>query len=343
MPPLALANDTDLLKQDVLTGMITTYKAGPLEILGSGLFPKGPSFSGDMAEWDEIDPLRDIDTFEGPVSPAGIRQAQVIKHRGGRPLRTKKSLLIYGKILQYLRNPGTDRFQRVAQDEVARQMQNMNTMLDRQTEFLMSRAMSDTLTVTIDGAPVTISMGIPADHKFTVPTDFPLLWSDPAADMPTDIEKVIQKVQEDSGYLLQTAWISSKLMVKMLNNDKVEQMIGGSVIGAEALRTGVIKEFMGLQWRTYNRTFTNSGGTQERYLDEDTIHFVPEPDGQWSMLLEGDDVIPNDLRTDLVEVTGKYSYSAVLDDPVAVAIYVGYTRLPVLPIPTAVATAVVLA
>ncbi len=343
MAHIALAQDTDLLKQDTLIGMITTYKPGPLQLMSSGLFPLGPSFTGDMVEWDEIDPLRDIDTFEGPVSPAAVRKAQIVSHRGGRALRTKKSLLIMAKILQYLRNPGSDRAQRVAEDEIARQMQNMNSLLDRQTEFLMARALSDTLTVTIDKLSVTIDMGIPADHKFTVPADFPLLWSDPAADMPTDIEKVLQKVMEDSGYEIETAWISSRIMVAMLNNDKVEQMIGGSAVGAEAMRTGFIPEFMGIKWRTYNRTFTDSAGNPERYMDVKTIHFVPAPDGQWSMLLEADDLIPNDARDGFNDVTGKYSYSSILDDPVAVALYVGYTRLPIIPIPKALATAVVLA
>ncbi|MCJ2530694.1 MAG: major capsid protein [Candidatus Thermoplasmatota archaeon] len=339
---LALANDTDLLKQDTLTGIITTYKAGPLELLGSGLFPPGPTFEGDLAEWDEIDPLRDVDTFEGPVSPAGVRQAQVIGHRSARALRTKKSVLIYGKVLTYLRNPGTNSFQRVAEDEIARQLQNLNGLIERQTEFLIARAIADNLTVTIDGIAITIPMNIPADHKFTVPANFPLHWSDPAAKMPTDIETVVQKVQEDSGYLITTAWISSKILVAMLENDKFEQMFGGSQSGADVMRTGVINDFMGIQWKVYNRTFTNSGGSQERYLDEKTIHFTPEPDGQWSQLLTGSDVIPTDDKRDIIQVMGKYSYSSLLDDPVAVALYAGLTRLGVLPIPAAIATAVVL-
>lgn len=340
---LALANDTDLLKQDTLTGIITTYKAGPLELMTSGLFPPGPSFEGDLAEWDEIDPLRDIDSFEGPVSPAGVRQAQIIAHRAARPLRTKKTILIYGKVLSYLRNPGSDRFQRVAEDEVTRQLANLNSLLDRQTEFLIARAIADNVNVTIDDHLVNIPMNVPADHKFTVAADFPLHWSDNAAKLPNDIEKVIQKVQEDSGYTIKTAWISSKIMINMINNDKFEQMFGGSQSGADIMRTGMINEFMGINWRVYNRTFTNSAGNQERYLDEKTVHFVPDPDGEWSMMLNGGDTIPTDDKRNIVQVMGKYSYSSVLDDPVAVALYVGETRLGVMPIPNAIATAKVLA
>ena len=339
---LALANDTDLLKQDTLTGIITTYKSGPLEILASGLFPAGPTFEGDLAEWDEIDPLRDVDSFEGPVSPAGSRQSQVIAHRGARPLRTKKSLLIRGKILSYLRNPGSDEFQRVAEDEITRQLENLNSLLERQTEFILARAIADNLVVTIDDLEVTIPMNVPADHKFVVPADFPLHWSDNAAKMPTDIETVVQKVQEDSGYKITTAWISTKIMVAMIQNDKFEQMFGGSQSGADILRTGMINEYMGIRWRVYDRTFTNALGVQERFLDEKTVHFVPDPDGQWSQLLIGGDVIPTDDKRSIMPVMGKYSYSSVLDDPVGVVLFAGITRLGVLPIPAAIATAVVL-
>jgi hypothetical protein len=100
------------------------------------------------------------------------------------------------------------------------------------------------------------------------------------------------------------------------------------------LREGTLGRFLGMEWVAYDHTYLVKG-SPTRYIDDDTVVFVPAPDGDWGHFDVGSDVVPSDDKRSMQEVVGRYAYSNVGINPASMEIYAGEVRLPIIRIPSA--------
>lgn len=332
--------DVELLRQEPLTDMIQDFKPGNLKLKGAGILPV-QSGQGNTFNWDILKMDRDIDTFEGDLSPAGQRKLHIIGNRSAKLLHTFKSVFVPGFVLMDLRNPGTETRQRIAADVVGRELLALSQLMDRQDEFMISKALQGSLTLKIDGLDHTIDYGFSNSHKPTVGSGIPLAWSDSAADVVTDIQEWKRLIAEDSGYDAMTVYCSTETIQKLIKNDFVQSYFASTPQGVEALTKGVIGQFMGLNWVAYDGTYKNSSGVVTRFIPVNTCIVVPASDTEWGFFREGSDVVPTDDKRNIQEVVGKYSYASINENPASIALYAGYRRMPVVRKPDAIVVAAI--
>lgn len=332
--------DIELLKQEMLTGIIRDFQETNLMLVASGILPRRTK-EGHSVSWDiEVVP-RDIDTFEGRHSPAGTRNPVVINQQSASLIRTFKSKTMQGSLLIYLRRPGSEDRQVVAQDEVTRQLRWLNRLIERQNEFLIARALQGSIAVTVDQIAITI------DYNFTVGVNLnlvigggnnnvPTAWTDPTADIIADLTKLISSQEEQSGFTPTTVWTSREVIQTIMKNNQVVALFGQTQAAVEAVKSGTISDFMGMRWIGYNGTFKNSVGTITRFIDKRDIIMTPQPDEEWGWMCEGSDAVPTDDKRGIREVVGRYSYSTLVENPASIALFAGEKRLPLIVNPLAV-------
>ena len=334
--------DVDLLTQPSMTRMIQDFKPGPLPLTTSGLFPV-QLVEGRVAEWDIEKVLRDIPVFVGPLSAAVPRETETIDVQESRMVRWFQSTQVKGGTLIGLRRPGSNEFQTIAEDDIGRKTRSLRRSRDRAVEFTMAGALQDSIDITLGGIDISITMDIPAAHKLTIGGGIPLDWNNPAADITTDLTKIKRLPVENAGYPIWRAFTSPEVMNAMIRNDFIQTYFASTPAAGDFMREGKIGVFWGIEWIEYDATFKPEGGSVTRYIDKNRVIFVPRPDGEWSELQNGTDVIPTDDRRDMQKVSGIYSYTKINDNPAGVTIFAGDNWLPILKIPEAVVMADVLA
>lgn len=332
--------DVELLKLETLIGMINDFQPGDLRLSSSGILPAqaGP---GQSFNWDILGIQRDVDTFEGKMSPAGIRKLSVLKNQSAVLARTFKSTFVPGSVLIDLRNPGSDMRQRIAEDTVGRELQALARLIDRQNEFMVSQALQGTLSMTIDGVAHVVSYGFTGSHILTVGGGIPVAWTTPAADIVADIRTIKVRIAEDSGFQAATVWTSTEVIESLIKNDFVNSYFASTPAGVQALTEGTIGRFMGLNWIAYDGTYKDSAGVVQRFIPKNKLIVTPGPDPEWGFFRQGSDVVPTDDQRDMQEVVGRYAYSKVEVNPASIGLYAGEVRLPIIRIPDALVVATV--
>lgn len=337
--------DVELLRQETLIDMINDFQPGNLQLVASGILPVVTA-AGDNFSWDIEKVQRDVDAFEGKLSPAGTRAMKIIANRTARLIRSFKSTFIPGGVLVDLRNPGTTQRQTIAEDTVGRESQALANLLDRQNEFLIAKALQDDLSVKIDDLTHAVSYEFSATHKNLTPggggQNVPLVWNDPGADIVADIRRFRTLISEDSGFDPVTVWTSSEVIDALIKNDFVQSYFASTPAGVQALTEGSIGRFYGLNWRAYDQTYVDSAGAVQRFIPKDRIIITPAPSNIWGFLRRGSDVIPTDDKQSIHEVIGRYSYSDITMNPASIALYAGEVRMPIIRRPDAILVAKVL-
>lgn len=328
--------DVELLRWEALTGLIQSFKPENLQFTAAGILPRREGL-GQTRTWDILGTDRDLDTFEGKMSPAGTRRLQVIGQRSASLARTFKSVYVPGAVLIDLRNPGTVSRQRVAQDIVGRETKAQGAVIDRQNEFMIARALQGSIAMTIDGIAHTVDYGFPAGHVIAAPGGaiVPVAWSDAAADIIEDVRLMKRAVARDSGRMATRVYTSTQVITWLMKNDFIAQQIQGSPLALQTIVEGKLARFLALEWVAVDGTFTDSGGTVTNYVPENHLIMTPEPSEEWGYFDVGSDVIPTDDKKNIQEVVGRYEYSTINENPASIALYAGEVRLPIIRIPNA--------
>jgi len=330
--------DVELLRLESLIGMINDFRESAPRL--SGVLPE-QSGPGQTFNWDILGIQRDVDTFEGLRSPAGPRKLTVVGNRSATLARTFKSTFVPGSVLIDLRNPGSESRQRIAEDTVGRELQQLSKLIDRQNEFMASQALQGSLAMTIDGVAHTVNYGFSGSHVLTVGGGIPASWALPASDIVEDIKNMKIRIAEDSGFVPTTVWTSEEVINFLIKNDFVNSYFASTPAGVQALTEGTIGRFMGLNWIAYNGTYKDSAGAIKRFIPANKLIMTPTPDAEWGFFRKGSDVVPTDDKRDIQEVVGRYAYSTISENPASIGLYAGEVRLPIIRIPDALVVATV--
>lgn len=331
--------DETLLHWETLTKLINDFRPEGVPLIASGLFSKQQT----QGQQYQLDIIKINRTKAGVVGKNSVSTAiapEVIKRQAITLARSFENVRLPGSSLLNLRNPGTLQLQKIASDQVAREVKKMARRLDYRNEFYMAQAIQGTLTDTVDGISFTIDFLFPASHKLTVGGGqiagcLVTAWSDPDADVIGDITLIKQQVMQDSGYELKKVIASPEVIANLIKNNQVNTYFRSTPDGTAMLKEGNMGTFMGLEWVSYGSTYKNSSDVVTRFLPANGVAFLPAPDPLVAELVEGEDTIPTPNKMDIQSVIGRYSYASISEDPASIKLYAGEVSLPVIYVPAA--------
>ncbi len=335
-----------ILRREALTKMIQDLRTDdeqPMPLTAAKILADKTIDQTEFS-WDVKKTKRDIGNFNVEGGAAGVREYEVIGQQAEKLATTFESDKITGATLLNLRNPGSQDLQQIAEDEVGRHQVENARLLNRQDEFMVAGALQGTLTLPIKmGAQVrnhSIDYMFSADHKLVIGDNqlgsdiLATGWDDAAAPVLDDLDAIIQKVMEDSGWQLTHAWTSKEMLTKLIQNDLVRDYFRSTPAGQDYLKTGVIREFKGIMWHEHNQVY---GSAPTRYIPKNRVIFTPNPDPAWGEFVSGASVVPGGVDSgSMRKVTGRFSYAKTTWNPPAAEIYFGRTALPAIYVPDAI-------
>ncbi len=340
--------DETLLHWENLTRLVNDYKPQGTPLLEMGLFPKN-SIEGQQAQIDIIKINRTKSSSVGKRASSKTIAPEVIKRQPITLTRTFENVPLPGSTLLNLRNPGSFQLQKIAADQVAREVKKMGRRIDFMKEFFMASAIQGSVTDTMDGGgSFTADFAFPANHKLTVGGGelaadvLTKAWSDQSARISYDVTKIRQQAREDSGFEIDTVVVGPEIMDALVNNDLVVNYLRSTAEGIAFVKNGMRGELFGVKWLEYGASYKDDAGTVHRFLPSGTACFLPAPDPLVAEMLSGDDVIPTPNKMDIQSINGRYSYASIIDDPAGIKLMAGEVFFPVIYVPGAFFKAVVL-
>jgi hypothetical protein len=339
--------DETLLHWENLTRLVNDYKPQGTPLIDSGLFSKAP-IEGQSAVIDIIKVNRTKAHSTGKRSPSKTIAPEVIKRQPLTLSRAFENVPLPGSTLLNLRNPGSFNLQKIAADQVAREVKKMGRRIDYRNEFYMASALQGSITDTIDGVSFTADYMFPASHKITIGGNelsndsFGTAWDDTGAKISFDVTKLRQKAREDSGFEIDTIIAGPEVMDALINNELVSTYLRSTQEGIAFMKSGFRGELFGVKWMEYGAGYKDDSDVFQRFLPEGVICAIPAADPLLAELLSGDDVIPTPNKMDVQSINGRYSYASITDDPAGIKLFAGEVSLPVIYVPGAFFTATVL-
>ena len=333
--------DETLLHWETLTKLVNDFKPQGTPLLEMGLFPKN-QVQGQQYIVDIVKINRTKSHAVGKRASSVQIAPEVIKRMPVTLARSFDHVKLDGATLLNLRNPGSMQLQRVAADQVAREVKKMGRRVDYRNEFYMASAIQGAITDTLDGVSFTADYAFPSTHKITVGgnemgdgvTLF-TAWDDPDADINADITRIRQQVRADSGFELETIVVGPEIMAYVVNNNMVKSYFRGTQEGMAFVKNGMRGQLFGLNWVEYGATYKDDSNVVQRFLPANVACFVPAPDPLVSELIEGEDTIPTPNKMDIQSIIGRYSYATITDDPAGIKLFVGEVSFPVIYVPGA--------
>lgn len=329
--------DMEILRYEKLTGIISEFD--PEELTWLNAMPKEEEI-GQHFRWDIYGVARDVGKFAAKHSVANRRPLTKIGTQSCDVALTFDEVHLPATPYQDTRTPGTLDRAKLFENQVARHLQDESDLMDRQDNFMIAQAMQGSLTITVDDLPVTIDYKIPTTNKFKVGggagfTAIPTSWADQGVDLIEDIKNFKIAGQRASGRSIKFAKCSSTVMGRVINSDQFKEFFGKTMDGAQILKDGYMTNFMGMNWKISDEVFEDESGTLVPYLDEKTLVLSSTPDVKVAALKVGSVVIPGNGDRQVAEVIGKASYADMIKNPVAIALYSSYARLPAIKRPGA--------
>jgi len=139
----------------------------------------------------------------------------------------------------------------------------------------MSLLTTGIISISANGQDYYYDYGMDASHKVTVQT----AWSNPAADIVTDIRDWQDLIEEDTGVRPTRAVCSKKTFDYFMNNNIIKNAIWGNASTAPVLRgqvTTYINNALNLSIAVYGKKFIDETGTKKQYVPDDTFVLIPE-------------------------------------------------------------------
>lgn len=151
---------------------------------------------------------------------------------------------------------------------------------------------------------------MPEDHKVTVSVS----WDNPDATIIRDIQKGIEKIEDDTGATVERAICGSKVIGYFRKNNEIRASLTNAETGerfiSDANVLQFIKDELGIEVVKNNKRYVDEKGNKQRYVPEDV--FVMFPSGKLGTTWFGTTPEESDL------MTGSASNVSITDTGVAV-------------------------
>lgn len=334
------------LRAEVLTAVATGIEVTDGELPFSALFSAGAvgqDVRGDVAKWDEVQPIRTLDTaFEGREGVATMTDSGTVLSRAAGMYTSFKGRVIKPEVLSQLRAVGGPAGQVASAEKSLRLMigDMMRRHYHEKVEYLIVSALLNNQSVTIGGATVAPNFGLPSTHNVTVGTS----WATASTDIDGDIEALKRLVAEDSGRALRRVICGRNIFSYLRKNTALKQWFTareGAPATYDKMMGETITGLFGLDWTTMRHGYV-SGGTWTPFFADDLILAIPEVSPSWFQRHRGSVMYPNTVYggvSDFVETYGVAAWSRLKDNPPSAVYFQRWAELAIPVFPSAYAVA----
>lgn len=339
----------DFLRAEVLTGVVTGYKFPANRYLFTNIF--GPSvmglrkeISGDVAKWDQVAPLKDIDVnFEGREKPSTPLALQTVKsHTAGMLVRAKHRRFAYEQFFGQRGVGDSVAVVASAERQLAFWMQDFTRLVKTDIWELMLSQMLTTggLAVNVDGVALTVTFGLDVGHT-TAPSN---KWDVVGTDIMGYVETWRRLVSKDTGLAVTRAYIGRDVKMMLRKNTELKswfQANNGAPQKLKDLQADVIVDLIGLDWITHQGIY---GAAGTPFLEDDRVVLTPDASQDWVQAQVGKVAYPTNSMNagetpNFNETYDSAVYCEVEGDPPSFKIIHRWAGMPVLPFPNAIYTA----
>lgn len=250
---------------------------------------------------------------------------------------------------------GTQNVDVRGQNHIRRQITFMTQRVRNQREWMTSRMFRGGFNIKSDGGDnfdlieynsaatdsIPINYQVPAEHltglDMGTGTDIMDDWSQAASDIIGQCYKINAAMTRIHGRPLKHIWLNSNTFLNVQNNTGV-QNIGGdafTVFNSLDRRSGkslegipdagfdVVFRAMPLwTFHVYDGVLSSDGKTDgiavadtSKLIPDDRAIFLPDPSDEWAGLIEGSEVVRQNVMASGSEATGFYSWATPMIDP----------------------------
>lgn len=321
-------SNADALQYEELIGTYETIKDMPFA--GIDFYKKSfVDVDGDTAEWDEFTTVRQADgKLKSRGAPSSSKNLESHRERTSKMGYFNENFMADGDNLNNLRKPGSRAKDNAGKNFLSRKLKKLKDMERRTEERLLFSLFTGTLTYTLDDVAQSIDMGTAAGNKPTVGTT----WATSTTNIIGDILAYKAVAVEGSGRAITTAWVNQTVVNYLLNNDSIQQFVGGNGLGARMVRTGEIGVIAGVKFIQNDAVYYN-GSTTVNFVPDDVVFMTPDPD-DWLSYQKGSVTITENDEMKVVPSPGMWAVTS--DDPVGKKVIVKSCFLPVLTAPDAI-------
>jgi hypothetical protein len=225
-------------------------------------------------------------------------------------------------------------------------------------------------TLTSPATGVTISFNVPAgnQNQLNMTAGGNIIdgyWSNPNTNILLHLMKIKQAFYNLHGFPLKHVWLNSKTWNDVINNLQVRN-IGGTAQtpfqsfdwvedkgndGDQLVEyKAVLRSDPSITWHITDSVIAPDGtdpsysagtATLKKVIDDDTAHFLPDPDPAWSQMVHGSEPLVEVIGQQPTEREGIYFYHRFTDQPGAIELVALANVVPVLYIPKTVTFATV--
>ena len=329
------------LRAEVLTAVATGIKMDEGELPFSRWFGESvtENVRGDVAKWDEVQPIRTLDTaFEGREGVATVTDPGSVKQRAAGMYVSFKKRLIKPEIFDQMRAVGGTDANVASAEQSLRLMigDMMRRHYHEKMEYLIVSALLDNQSVTIGKETITPDFGLPGSHDLTAAAS----WATSTTDIDGDIETIKRLVAEDSGRAVTDVLCGRNIFGYLRKNDTIKGWFQAreGAPGDFAAMQGDSLSLFGLNWRTFRHGYVASGPTWTPYLPDDTIIVCPKPDLTWFRRQRGEVQYPNSTYgtvADFAKVNGVAAWARLKDEPPSAVYFQRWAELAIPVFPSA--------
>lgn len=313
------------LRAEVLTAVATGIEVTDGELPFSALFSAGAvgqDVRGDVAKWDEVQPIRTLDTaFEGREGTATTTDSGTVLSKAAGMYVSFKKRVVKPEVLDQLRAVGGPAGQVASAEKSLRLMigDMMRRHYHEKVEYLIVSSLLNNQSVTVGGATVAPNFGLPSTHNVTVGTS----WATPSTDIDGDIEAIKRLVAEDSGRAIRRLLCGRDVFSYLRKNTALKQWFTareGAPATYDKMMGETITGLMGLDWTVMRHGYVNGSGTWTPFLANDLVIAMPEVSTSWYQRHRGSVRYPTTLYggvSDFAETFGVAAWSRLKDNPPA--------------------------
>lgn len=328
------------LQAEFLTRVITGIEVSPDYPLTRMFSGVGLNVDGDTAKWDEVTPNREIDKrFEARDSTATPTEPGGVTSKASPMFVNFKKRPIYPEMLDNLRQVGGSSTDRDAS------LSNLVWMLgdmkrrfhDEPWEYLISSALLNTQSVTVNGKTVAPDFGLPSSHNLVEVTS----WATASTDIDAKVETVKRLFATDAGRTAVTALCGRNIFGYLRKNTTIKSWFQNQTGSSETFgrfQQDRIDGLFGINWVTIRGGYFVSG-TFTPYIPDDTIIFIPNIDRSWFQIHNGSVRYPTPAGNGGSEFGKSYgltSWSEKASEPPSYQVFQRWAGLAIPVFPTAI-------
>lgn len=313
--------DISLLQPTVLRGVVEKLTASEDKVMLNRI-PKTP-WPFPTAMWDVIRGSRNIATPNVPNSEAHIVPKLGISQESAAFVYLREKKVFEPTTIHWIREPGTLAAKN-AEAAVLREVNDLNERFDAFAEWMCWQVVQGTLTLDYFDVQASIDYKIPPSHKIASPgTSWASATPQQLRDQITAWKRLIQR---DARVPATDAWASELTVNRIVQSFTNTPELLSDRMKDSWYSTGVLPNFLGLNWSTNDSVYETSAGVVTQYLPDDVLIISNPTAGRPMEMFVGptaDDEAPSGF-------TGKFSKTWKEKDPSARQILLEWHILPVI-------------